>query len=158
MNEDTSVRYIDRSREYYAAHGYETPYEWAHFDSIPFAPLRKPLAECTVTIVTTAMPDSSYVKENRRLSIGDLHDPPAALFTGDLAWDRDATHTDDPNTYFPVEELNRLVAARQLGRLAQHFYCLPTSYSKRRAIEEDVPAIVNSCLTDEVDVALLVPL
>jgi len=35
------VRYIDKTREYYLAQGYETPYRWAHFDEVPFTPLKK---------------------------------------------------------------------------------------------------------------------
>jgi hypothetical protein len=48
------VSYMDRSREYYAAQGYTRPYGWAHFDDVPFAPLKKPLSECRVGLVTTA--------------------------------------------------------------------------------------------------------
>jgi hypothetical protein len=36
------VSYIDRSREYYAAQGYTKPYEWPHYDGVPFTPLKKP--------------------------------------------------------------------------------------------------------------------
>ena len=49
----THVRYIDRIRDYYLAQGYEKPYDWAHYDEIPFTPLRKPLAESTVTLFST---------------------------------------------------------------------------------------------------------
>jgi len=48
------VRYIDKTREYYGAQGYTTPYRWAHFDDIPFTPLARPLAECRVGLVTTS--------------------------------------------------------------------------------------------------------
>ena len=48
------VSYIDRSREYYAAHGYAQPYAWATLHDVPFTPLQKPLSECRVGLVTTA--------------------------------------------------------------------------------------------------------
>ncbi len=112
----------------------------------------------TVTIVTTSMPDDSYRKERRRLYIGDLEQPPEQFFTGDLSWDREATHTGDRDSYFPVRELERRIAAGELGRLAPRFYCVPTQYSQRRTIERDAPAIVAACVEDAVDVALLVPL
>ena len=48
------VSYIDRSREYYAAQGYDQPYAWAHYDDVPFTPLEKPLSACRVGLVTTA--------------------------------------------------------------------------------------------------------
>jgi len=53
MSEDY-VRYIDRTREYYLAEGYKTPYKWAHFEDIPFARLEKPLDKCRIGLVTTS--------------------------------------------------------------------------------------------------------
>ena len=41
------VSYIDKTREYYKAEGYDRAYEWAHFETIPFTPfaeLGKPRA------------------------------------------------------------------------------------------------------------------
>ena len=48
------VSYIDKSREYYAAHGYTQPYQWAYHKEVPFSMLRKPLSDCTVGVVSTA--------------------------------------------------------------------------------------------------------
>ena len=48
------VGYIDKSREYYAAHGYAQPYQWPYHQEVPFAPLSKLLSDCTVGLVTTA--------------------------------------------------------------------------------------------------------
>src|SRR5262245_51546134 len=48
------VRYIDKTREYYLSEGYATPYQWAHFDDVPFTPLGRPLTECRVGLVTTS--------------------------------------------------------------------------------------------------------
>lgn len=158
MNEDTTVAYMERTRKYYAAQGYPKPYVWSHYDDIPFTRPRREPGDWTVTIVTTSMPDDSYRKERRRLYIGDLEQPPEQFFTGDLSWDREATHTGDRDSYFPVRELERRIAAGELGRLAPRFYCVPTQYSQRRTIERDAPAIVAACVEDAVDVALLVPL
>ena len=47
------VQYIDKTRDYYRAQGYEKPYQWAHFDDRPFTPLNKPLSECCVGLVST---------------------------------------------------------------------------------------------------------
>ena len=158
MTTDSTVRYMDRTRDYYAAQGYDTPYVWAHFDTIPFSPLKKSLATSTATIVTTSMPAPMTARNQRRLHIGDLDNPPAKLFTDGLAWDKDATHTDDLNSFFPAEALRKRQAAGEIGQLSQHFYCVPTRYSHRRTMQEDAPAILASCLDDGVDIALLVPL
>ncbi len=56
MNPDLPLNYIERIREYYQVLGYGEPYQWAHFDSVPFTPLEKPLAQSTIGIVTTAAP------------------------------------------------------------------------------------------------------
>ena len=158
MDRNACVPYMEKSRNYYAAHGYDKPYRWAHCDDIPFTPYKKPLQESTVTVVTTAMPGASYVRNRRRLARGDLQQPPASVFTGDLAWDAQATHTDDRETYLPVRELNLAVDEGLIGNLAAHFYCAPTQYSARQTVEQDAPAIVQSCQDEGVDVALLVPL
>jgi len=33
--------------------GYTTPYRWAHYVEAPFQPLKKPLSQSRVTIITT---------------------------------------------------------------------------------------------------------
>ncbi|HUB10910.1 MAG TPA: hypothetical protein VMB34_03055, partial [Acetobacteraceae bacterium] len=53
---DAPIPYMQRTRDYYAAIGYATPYRWAHFVDAPFTPLPKPLREARVAIVTTAAP------------------------------------------------------------------------------------------------------
>ena len=53
---DSPITYMQRTRDYYAAIGYTTPYRWAHYVDAPFQPLKKPLAQSRVTIVTTAAP------------------------------------------------------------------------------------------------------
>src|SRR5690348_2822021 len=55
-DDDAPIGYMKRTQDYYAAIGYTTPYRWAHYPSAPFQPLRKPLADSRVTIITTAAP------------------------------------------------------------------------------------------------------
>jgi D-proline reductase (dithiol) PrdB len=152
------VRYMDRSREYYGAQGYEKPYRWAHHDAVPFAPLNKPLAEATLAIVTTAMPDPTYTRTTRRLAIEETASAPASLYTREVFWDKESTHTDDRGSYFPLDALVEKVREGRLLRIAPHYYCLPTTYSQRSTIERDAPPIVAQCLRDEVDAVALVPL
>ena len=86
------VSYIDRSREYYAAQGYSQPYAWACHDDAPFTPLKKPLSECRVGLVTTAgRIDADLDKQGRRkvkeLYAMEANPAPKRMFTADLAWD-----------------------------------------------------------------------
>ena len=53
---DSPVPYMQRTRDYYTAIGYTTPYRWAHYVEAPFQPLKKPLSQSRVTIITTAAP------------------------------------------------------------------------------------------------------
>ncbi|MFC7693095.1 hypothetical protein ACFQY5_29560 [Paeniroseomonas aquatica] len=52
---DSPVPYMARTREYYKSIGYD-PYRWAHYRDVPFSPLRQPLAESRVMLITTAAP------------------------------------------------------------------------------------------------------
>ena len=51
---DQPVSYMQRTRSYYLGLGYENPYVWAHYLAVPFSPLKKPLAESTLALITTA--------------------------------------------------------------------------------------------------------
>jgi D-proline reductase (dithiol) PrdB len=160
----TFVSYIDRTREFYCAQGYEHPYAWARHTDAPFAPLPKPLAECTLGLVTTASPwrDQKVVdgvlRGGKRVYSAPVEPPPEKLFTDDLAWDKNATHTDDVPSFLPVPQLQAFAAEGRIGALAARFHGVPTDYSQRRTTEQDAPEILVQLRADAVDVALLVPL
>lgn len=160
------VSYIDKSREYYAAQGYETPYRWAYHTDAPFAPLPKPLGACRLGLVTTATlldGDSGHDPDPddrppKRAYAERLDPPPARLYTADLSWDHEATHTDDLDSFFPVHRLQECVASGRIASLSPRFYGAPTEYSQRRTNEEDAPAILAMAREDHVDAMLLVGL
>ena len=155
----TFISYIDRTREYYAALGYPKPYVWAHYEDAPFARLAKPLSETRVGLITTTSPPRRREdKAPKAVWSGETATPPDALYTDDLAWDRDNTHTRDVESFLPIRSLQRLVGAGRIGSLAARFHGVPTDYSQRRTVEADAPQILSRCLEDGVEVALLVPL
>ena len=45
------VSYIDKSREYYSASGYDRPYRWAHYEDVPFSRLTKPLSRSRIGVL-----------------------------------------------------------------------------------------------------------
>lgn len=160
----THVSYIDKSREYYAAHGYTAPYRWANNADAPFAPLAKPLSECRVGIATTTFPRredrpdvwaGAKVKAPYALPLDEV---PDRMFTDDLSWDKDATNTDDLGSYLPVAQLQAAVAGGRIGSVSPRIYGLPTDYSQRRTREVDAPALLDMALEDNVDAMILVPL
>ena len=157
------VSYIDKSREYYAAHGYERPYRWTANDDAPFTPLPRPLSECKVGVVTTAyfLPDGFVYRvpsDLPRVPATATREQVANLDTSHLSWAKDETHTDDPNSFLPLAQLERLVDEGRLGSLSERFYCLPTQFSHRQTQRRDAPQILEWMRDDDVDVALLVPL
>ena len=160
----TFVSYIDRTRDYYAAQDYERPYVWARHTDAPFAPLAKPLAQSRVAVVTTASPwregapVEGVLRGGKQVWSGDAARPPARLYTDDLAWDKQATHTRDVESFLPLACLAQLAAEGRIGALAPRFHGVPTDYSQRRTVEQDAPEILARCRADAVDVALLVPL
>ncbi len=152
------VAYMERTRRYYAAQGFDEAYAWAHFDDAPFAPLAKPLADCTLALVTTAARYDREESDPRYVDSGALTPPPKRLYADDLSWDKNATHLDDRGSYLPIEALRELVAEGRLGALAPRFHCAPTEYSQRRTRQADAPEVLKRCREDGADIALLVPL
>jgi len=154
------VDYRSRSREYYLAQGYDMPYVWAHHSTIPFSKLKTPLTQASVALLTTASHTRADGKpaDPKQTEIGMSDSPPMNFFTQDLSWDRAATHTDDLGSYFPLEALRKLAVEGEIGRVASHYYCLPSKYSQRQTLEVDGPVIVQSCLENKVTAVVLVPL
>jgi hypothetical protein len=160
----TYVRYIDKTREYYLSEGYETPYRWAHFDDIPFTPLRKPLAESRVALITTSemaiRTEDGAPEEVEEDFYGNVYSLPsdtpiAQLYSRKDSYDRYATTLDDVDSYLPLTRLREFVAEGRIGSLAPRFHMVYSQYSQRKTSEVDAPEILRRCVEDEVDVALL---
>lgn len=161
------IRYMQRTRDWYLALGYDNPYRWAHFDDVPFQPLAKPLAGCTVALVTTAAP---YDPGKGPQSRGAAYNAAAKFFrvySGDTDRDHDVRNThvaidfrhttcEDSGAWFPLPRMREL--AKQ-GRftLARRFHGMPTNRSQRHTLEVDCPELLARCREDGVDAAVLVP-
>ena len=152
------IGYMERTRRYYEAQGFEKPYAWAHFDDIPFTPLAKPVSESTLVLITTMALYDRDESEVRQVASGSTVETPARLFGDDLSWDRTATHLEDRGSYFPIDALHELVCQGRVGALAERFHCAPTEYSQRRTRQADAPEILKRSREDGADIALLVPI
>lgn len=165
---DAPIPYLERVRSYYAALGYGAPYEWAHYASVPFQPLARPLSRCRVAIVTTAAP---YRPDKGDQGPGAPYNAAAKFFTvysGDaaatpdlrishIAIDRAHTAAVDQGAYFPLAALRESAARGRIGSLAPRFHGLPTNRSHRVTLDVDCPEIVARCKEDGADAAILVP-
>ena len=144
--------YMEKTRRYYEAQGFERAYRWAEYDDIPFTPLKKPLEDCRVTLITTAVPDGNVPKLLRKATSIPLEEVPESFFTDDLSWDKKATHTRDRASYFPLELCLQLVEEGTIGSLSERFHFVPTDYSQRHTLEDDAPSILKACQEDEVEI------
>ncbi|MBI3702104.1 MAG: glycine reductase [Afipia sp.] len=164
---DVPVPYMQRTRDYYLAIGYDTPYRWAHNVAAPFQPLKKPLAQSRVALITTAArfdptkgdqgPGAAYNGSAKFYSVydGDTaqdHD----LRISHIAYDRKHTSAADINTWFPLAQMRRLAADGHF-QLAPRFFGAPTNRSHRVTMDTDAPEILARCKADNIDAAVLVP-
>jgi D-proline reductase (dithiol) PrdB len=166
--DDVPIAYLPRIRTYYEALGYGKPYEWAHYSEVPFQPLRKPLTECRIAIITTAAP---YQPGKGDQGPGAAYNAAAKFYTvysGDtstdpdlrishIAIDRKHTTAEDQGTYFPLRELRRSAANGRIGSVAPRFHGAPTNRSHRVTLETDCPELLARCKADRADAAVLVP-
>jgi D-proline reductase (dithiol) PrdB len=164
---DQPVPYLERIRDYYVTLGFGTPYRWAQYAEVPFQPLKKPLDESTLAIVTTAAP---YQPDKGDQGPGAPYNASAKFYrvydgstAGDpdlrishIGYDRQHTTATDQNAWFPLPALRRAVAAKRIGRLATRFYGAPTNRSQSTTLEVDCPEILARCRDDAVDCALLI--
>jgi len=162
MTRQPPIEYIPRITAQYAALGYGN-YNWLHSETAPTvnAPA-KPLSECRVGVVATG---GIYVAGQTAFTYKD-DTTYRAIPSGTPASELRATHfaydlTDarqDINVVFPIDALHKLVADGTIGELAPSlFTCMGGIYSQRRVREELIPALLDRCLADEIDVMLLVP-
>jgi glycine/betaine/sarcosine/D-proline reductase family selenoprotein B len=165
---DSPIPYMQRTRAYYAAIGYTTPYRWAHYLVAPFTPMSKPLSQSNVTIVTTAAPYqpdkgdqgpaapyNGSAKFYQVYSCDTAHDHDLRI--SHIGYDRTHTTATDSGTWFPLPALRRALAAGRVGAVAARFHGAPTNRSHRVTVETDAPEILARVRGDGADVAVIVP-
>src|ERR1700745_4330469 len=164
---DAPVPYMQRIRGYYRALGYGAPYRWAHYAEVPFQPLKKPLSECHVALITTAAPyqpgkgdQGAGAPYNAAAKFYRVYSAETAidhdLRISHVAIDRAHTTAEDGNTWFPLPQLRRCAAAGLIGEVAPRFHGAPTNRSHRTTIEQDCPELLARCSADGADAAILV--
>jgi D-proline reductase (dithiol) PrdB len=152
------IRYMERTRKFYRAQGYESDYVWAHFPTTPFMQPTKPLQESRVVAITTSMPNTEIGRSNRSVYSNPINPHPQSMYTEELSWDKKATHTNDIASFLPLEQLEILAAEGFIGSVSPRFHCLPTEFSQKTTLEKDAPEILARCKKDKADLAILVPL
>ncbi len=165
---DRPIPYMTRTRDYYAALGYGTPYRWASFADVPFAPLAKPLDRACVALVTTAAPfdpakgdQGPGARYNGAAKFFAVYsraiDPEPDLRISHVAYDRQHTTAEDPRSYLPLAAMQAAAANRRIGCVAPRLHGAPTNRSQRATIGTDAPEVLRRCREDGVDAVILVP-
>lgn len=142
-------------------------YPWRQVRPVPWAPLRRPLAECRVALVSSAgfvLPTQPRFDAGRRGG-----DPSFRILPGDVDvrtlvdTHRSASfdHTgmrQDPNLAFPIDRLNELAAAGRIGSVSErHLSFMGSITAPGRLVRETAPEAARWLVEDGVDAALLVP-
>jgi D-proline reductase (dithiol) PrdB len=167
VEHDVPIPYMQRTRDYYQRLGF-SPYRWAHFVEVPFAPLRVPLGRARVALITTAAPFQPEVGDqgpgapyNAAAKFYTVYSRPTDgvpdLRISHVGYDRLHTSAADVNTYLPLARMKETAAAGRIGALAPRLHGAPTNRSHRVTTETDCPELLRRCREDGIDAAVLVP-
>lgn len=158
------IDYVKAINDYYQNLGYPT-YDWTVNESAPFAPLKKPLPECRVSMLTsggishrTRPPFNPTAKNDLRVDDVDYRSDPNDFDINDAYYDtRDAQK--DLNVVFPIARLRELAEQGVIGEVAKRFWSgfMGRTYNRTAVIEQTAPALVEELQKDEVDLMILVP-
>jgi len=129
----------------------------------PFTPLRRPLAQCRVTIVTTA---GLHRREDHPFGPGDpsYRAIPSATRDAEIIQSHFSIGFDrtpalrDINIVFPIDRLRELTQRGEIGSLAPNFYSfMGAQRDTTRIQQESAPDLARRLVAEEVDVALITP-
>lgn len=167
-----TVPYIEKTHDYYLRQGYDKPYRYAVNGEPPFVPLRKPLAESRLVMVSSAgidiIPDDGpapvpfngrNIGENDKAEVFDIPSdiPKERLLYISGAHNRRESDMHDIDAYFPVTRLRELRDEGLIGSLGENHLRIRPCYSQRKTRELDAPKVLQRCREMEADVVLLVP-
>ncbi|HVG24012.1 MAG TPA: glycine/sarcosine/betaine reductase selenoprotein B family protein [Thermoanaerobaculia bacterium] len=138
-------------------------YRWQRIDPVPWAPLRKPLAETKIAIVSTAglvPPDQAPFDDDVRGGDWSWREVPDTIDVATLVDAHRSTSYDhagvraDPNVGFPLDRL------RELGLRTnhRHYSFMGSITAPRRLMRESAPEVAEQLAADGVDAVLLVPI
>ena len=158
------IKYVELLNQRYQMQGFP-PYEWTRNGPPPLTPLRKPLDECRVSVLTSggvshcSMPDwDPHARNDFRLDAIDRDAHSTDFAVNDSYYD---THdaTSDINTVFPLDRLRELAHDHVIGSVAPRLWSgfMGRIYKRTHVTEVAAPAWAAELQADEVDLVLLIP-
>lgn len=143
-------------------------YPWRKIDPVPWAPLRRPLAQANIALVSTAglvLPGQPAFDEDVRGGDWSYREIPSdADVRSMIDTHRSGTYDhsgvrSDPNLGFPLERLHELAASGVIGSVNRRHYSLMGSITAPgRLRAESAPAVAHALAEDRVEAVLLVPI
>lgn len=142
-------------------------YPWRRIDPVPWTPLRKPLTQCRLALVSSAgfvLPDQRPFDESIRGGDPSFREIAATADVRTLvdthrseAFDHSGLRQ-DPNVAFPLDRVREMAAAGRIGSVNhRHLSCMGSITAPGRLIRDTAPPAARQLVEDGVDVALLVP-
>jgi len=142
-------------------------YPWRKIDPVPWAPRKKPLAECRLALVSSAgfvLPGQKPFDESIRGGDYSFREIPGDAEVQELreshrseSFDHTGIH-EDPNLAFPLDRARELVLRGRIGSLSRrHLSFMGSITAPGRLIQQTAPAATQLLVEDAADVALLVP-
>lgn len=156
------INYMALIRQKYTKLGFK-PYQWVVNEGVPpWKPLPKILSECRVGLIASGgvyvsgqiayhyRDDTSYRIISKEVDINDLRISHFGYDTSDAR--------EDPNIVFPIGILRKFKKEGIIGDISDRLYSFMGGiYSVNRIQQELAPQLVRHCLSDKVDVIVLVP-
>ena len=142
-------------------------YPWRRIDPVPWTPLKKPVAESRLVLISSAGIVTSEQKPfDNSIRGGDasFREIPSDVDVTNLvethrsdAFDHKGIRL-DPNLAFPADRLQELSAAGVIGSLNHRYLSIMGSITAPgRLIKKTIPQVVPKLVDDQVEIALLIP-
>lgn len=142
-------------------------YRWRRIDPVPWTPLKKPVAQSRLVLISSAgMVAAGQKPFDDSIRGGDpsIREIPSAVDVGTLiethrsdAFDHTGIRQ-DANLAFPADRLRELAAAGAIGSLNSGYISIMGSITAPgRLLKKNLPPVVRKLIDDRVNVALLVP-
>jgi D-proline reductase (dithiol) PrdB len=142
-------------------------YPWRRIDPVPWTPLRKPLNQARLAVVSSAgfvMPGQPPFDESVRggdVSFREIDGEAAPSSLIDTHRSESFDHAglqQDPNLAFPLDRCRELQQAGRIGSLnRRHLSFMGSITAPGRLVKQTAPEAVRWLVEDQVDAALLVP-
>jgi D-proline reductase (dithiol) PrdB len=158
------IRYVATLTEKYSALGFPS-YDWSRYDDAPFTRLDKPLAQCTVGLLTSggvsrrnAQPFDPNARNDLRVD-EVARDAPSNDFQIHDSYYNHEDADRDLNCIFPIDRLRELAASGEIGAVAPRHWSgfMGRIYKRQAVMQEKAPALVEALKLDKVDLLVAIP-